>query len=62
MAIKIQIACHKNSMCVSLMDLISFVRDEEMVIIQVDASNNDVDHGFGFQQFELDARLLERSY
>jgi len=49
MGLKIQIACHTKSMCYSLIDLTSFVRDEKMVFIQVDASNNDVDHGLGFQ-------------
>ncbi len=49
MAIKFQIACHTDSMCDSLIDLTSFVRNEKMVFIQVDASTNDVNHGLGFQ-------------
>ena len=49
MALKFQIACQANSFRISLTDLTSFVTDEKMVFIQVDASNNNVDHGLDFQ-------------
>ncbi len=49
MAMKFQIACHTNSMYDSLIDLTSFVRNEKMVFIQVDASTNNVNHGPDFQ-------------